>query len=55
MTIAVNSTFYMELNDRIYAWVNRQVAIASIRPTATPEQGIPGLGGFGGGGFQVAQ
>ena len=45
---------YMELNDRIYAWVNRQVAIASIRPTPTPEQGIPGLGGFGGG-FQVSQ
>ena len=45
---------YMELNDRIYAWVNRQVAIASIRPTPTPEQGIPGLGGFGGG-FQVGQ
>ena len=40
---------YMELNDRIYAWVNRQVAIASIRPTPTPEQGIPGLGGFGAG------
>ncbi len=45
---------YMELNDRIYAWVNRQVAIASIRPTPTPEQGIPGLGGFGSG-LQVAQ
>ena len=43
---------YMELNDRIYAWVNRQVAIASIRPTPTPEQGIPGLGGFGAG-FQT--
>ena len=46
---------YMELNDRIYAWVNRQVAIASIRPTPTPEQGIPGFGSFGGGGFQAAQ
>ena len=40
---------YMVLNDRIYAWVNRQVAIASIRPTPTPQQGIPGLGGFGAG------
>ncbi len=44
---------YMELNDRIYAWVNRQVAIASIRPTPTPEQGFPGLGGLGAG-FQAA-
>ncbi len=44
---------YMVLNDRIYAWVNRQVAIASIRPTPTPQQGIPGLGGFGAG-LQVA-
>ncbi len=41
---------YMELNDRIYAWVNRQVAIASIRPTPTPESGFPGLGP----GFQSA-
>ena len=44
---------YMVLNDRIYAWVNRQVAIASIRPTPTPQQGFPGLGGFGAG-LQVA-
>jgi hypothetical protein len=39
---------YMELNDRIYNWVNSQVRIGSLLPTPTPPSGIPGLEGLAG-------
>jgi parvulin-like peptidyl-prolyl isomerase len=35
---------YLVLNDRIYNWVNRQVRIASILPTATPYNPLGALG-----------
>ena len=34
---------YLVLDDKIYAWVNAKVKIASILPTPTPASGIPGL------------
>jgi len=46
---------YMELNDRIYNWVNSQVRIGSLLPTPTPPSGIPGFEGLAGnlGGISV--
>jgi len=34
---------HLVLDDKIYAWVNAKVKIASILPTPTPATGIPGL------------
>jgi hypothetical protein len=43
---AADGTLWMELNSVVYDWVNKQVRLSSLRPTATPSSnplGIPGL------------
>ena len=41
--LAANGELYMDLNDKIYSWVNRQVSLSSLLSTPTPSAVEPGM------------
>jgi len=41
--LAANGELYMDLNNRIYSWVNRQVKLSSLLSTPTPSAFDPGM------------